>query len=210
MLAELLNIENRAFTIWRLKKAVFLISVATFIYKNWGSNLAVAEFLWVSFIARQGDAPLNAFYVEVNQATLAVASGMALLMVCTLSAWIICYIIDLFLPSYLSDAELKANRAKAAKYYHQISREAKGLAATQKIVAENLLLRSELSKLGEELQAIRVEASAIALQRSKKKPKPANAESDLFSNSAVTSPRSKSPKKLRLTQRQRKRPAPEF
>lgn len=210
MFAELLDADNRAFTLWRLKRLVFVISLFIFIHKNWGSNLAVAEFLWVSFIARQGDAPLNAFYVEVNEATLAVASGMALLMVCALSAWIICYIIDLFLPAYLSDSELKANRAKAAAHYQQISREAKGLEATQKIVAENLLLRSELSKLGEELQEIRVEASAIALQRSKKKAKPYNAESDLFSDNAMPSPTSKSPKRLRITKRQHKRPAPDF
>jgi len=210
MLAELLNVENRAFTLWRLKKAVFLVSIATFIFKNWGSNLAVAKFLWVSFIARQGDAPLNAFYVKVNEATLAVASGMAHLMVCALSVWIICYIIDLFLPAYLPDAELKANRAKAAEHYKQVSREAKGLEATQKIVTENLLLRSELSKLGEELQAVRVEASAIVLKRSKKKTKPDEAETDLFSDRATPASAPKSPKKLRITKRQRKRPAPEF
>lgn len=210
MLADLLNTDNRPFTLWRLKRLVFVVALIIFIWKNWGSNLAVAQFLWVSFIARQGDAPLNAFYVEVNEATLAVASSMALLMVCAFSAWIVCYVIDLFVPAYLSDAELKANRAKAAAHYKQIARETKGLEATQKIVAENALLRAELSKLREELQAIRVEASAITEKRSKKKSQTADTEIDLFSSSASPSPTCKPPRKLSLTKRRRKSPAPEF
>ena len=210
MLAELLNTDNRAFTLWRLKRLVFVVALITFVWKNLGSNLAVAQFLWVSFIARQGDAPLNAFYVEVNEATLAVASSMALLMVCALSAWLICYVIDLFVPAYLSDAELKANRAKAAEHYKQIARETKGLKASQKIVEENALLRAELSKLREELQAIRVEASAITEKRSKKKSKTADTDADLFSGNSTPSSTSKPPRKVSITKRRRKPPAPKF
>lgn len=210
MLADLLNTDNRAFTLWRLKRLVFVVSLITFIWKNWGSNLAVAQFLWVSFIARQGDAPLNAFYVEVNEATTAVASSMALLMVCALIAWVICYVIDLFIPSYLSDAELKANRAKAAEHYKQITRETKGLKAAQDIFAENQRLRSELSKLYEDLQAIRIEATAIVEKRSKRKTQAGSADGDLFTQSSAPSPASKPLKSRRLPRQRRKPAAPKF
>jgi len=187
-----------------------VIAVISFIAKNWGTNLAALKYIWLSTMALAGDVPLEAFYVHVNAATTQVAGSMALLTGHAFGAWIVCLTINLFMPSYMTEADLKVEREKAATYFKQIARETKGLKSTQKIVEENALLRAELSKLREQLQAIRVEASAITEKRSKKKSKTADTDADLFSDNATPTPKSQSPKKSRIAKRKRKPPAPKF
>lgn len=211
MFAELFNGDNRAFTLWRVKRLVFVISLFTFLVRNRGNNLAVAEFLWMSFIARAGDAPINAFYMHVNEAMTQLAASIGLLTGCVVSAWMICFTLNAFVPSYMTEADLNAEREKASKYYLQIVRETQGLERAQRNVAELVQLRSELSKLLDALKEIRVEAGAISAKRSKRgASSPAQNSPDLFAADSTASLSAKTVRKTPLQRQRRKSSAPDF
>jgi len=100
-----------------------VIAVISFIAKNWGTNLAALKYIWLSTMALAGDVPLEAFYVHVNAATTQVAGSMALLTGHAFGAWIVCLTINLFMPSYMTEADLKVEREKAATYFKQNRRQ---------------------------------------------------------------------------------------
>jgi len=169
---------------WKLKRAkrcVLLFGVALFIWANWGKTFLILEFVWTCFLSRRHDLPVNATYMHVDLSAAQVGGSFANLLICMCTVWFVCVFIDAFFaPVNLTEAELENRRSSAMRRYRLLIREARTFQPAEKLVAENVVLRSEMSDLHEAIVKLRLEMDRIDRKKTKRTAE-ANAKApDLF------------------------------
>lgn len=196
----------------RVKRFIVVLGVVVFIFINWGKTFLLIEFVWTCFLSRRHNLSVEATYAHVEIAAEQAGASFAYFLLCMCAVWLAHVLIDTFFaPVDLTEAELEDRRSSAMRRYKLLIREARSLEPAEKLVAENAILRSELSSLHEAIVRLRLEMDNIDRKKAKKMAQPINQKTqDLFDEVNRTAPKTTRVKSKISARLGRKRPAPEL